>query len=116
MFPTSDQAQTSTASAVASSGRRSCSRPFRNRGEASPSLRLGESAKATLPLRKSVPKVLLPAALARLRDKARQCRKAAWTMKPSPARSALERVALRWEVIAEAERRQVERTTAANDI
>ena len=57
----------------------------------------------------------LPAALARLRGLARQCRKSAWTMKPSPARSALERLALRWDVIAEAERRQAERLTAAND-
>jgi hypothetical protein len=36
-------------------------------------------------------------------------------MQPSPARSALERMALRWDVIAEAEQRQVERTMAAND-
>lgn len=57
----------------------------------------------------------LPAALARLRAKARQCRKAAWTMEPSPARSALERLALRWDVIAEAERLEAERTTAANE-
>ena len=57
----------------------------------------------------------LPAALARLRDKARQCRKAAWRMEPSPARSALERLALRWDVIAEAERLQAERTSAANE-
>jgi hypothetical protein len=57
----------------------------------------------------------LPAALARLREKARQCRRTAWTMEPSPARSALERLALRWDVIAEAERRHAERTTAANE-
>ena len=57
----------------------------------------------------------IAAALARLRDRARQCRRAAWKMEPSEARSALERVALRWDVIAEAERRQAERTTAAND-
>ena len=57
----------------------------------------------------------LAAALARLRDRARQCRKAAWKMQPSEARSALERMALRWDVIAEAERLQAERTTAANE-
>jgi hypothetical protein len=57
----------------------------------------------------------LPAALARLREKARQCRRAAWKMEPSPARSALERLAARWDLIAEAERRQAERTSAAND-
>ena len=57
----------------------------------------------------------LPTVLARLRERARQCRKAAWTMEPSPARSALERMALRWDLIAEAERLQAERTGAAND-
>lgn len=57
----------------------------------------------------------LHAALARLRDKARQCRKAAWKMEPSPARSGLERLAVRWDVIAEAERLQAERTSAANE-
>lgn len=57
----------------------------------------------------------IPAVLARLRDRARQCRKAAWKMQPSPARSALERMALRWDVIAETERLQAARTTAAND-
>jgi len=57
----------------------------------------------------------LSAALARLRGKARQCRKAAWKMEPSPARSALERMALRWDMIAEIERLQAARTTAAND-
>jgi hypothetical protein len=57
----------------------------------------------------------LPAVLARLRDKARLCRKSAWKMEPSPARSALERLALRWDVIAEAERLEAERTTAANE-
>jgi len=62
-----------------------------------------------------VPSLPLPAALARLRDRARQCRKAAWKLEPSPTRSALERLALRWDVIAEAERRQAERTIAAND-
>jgi hypothetical protein len=61
-------------------------------------------------------KVPLPAAIARLREKARQCRKAAWTMEPSPARSAIERLALRWEMIAEAERRQAELSSAANDV
>ena len=57
----------------------------------------------------------LPAALARLRAKARQCRRSAWKMQPSPARSALERLALRWDLIVEAERLQAERTHAAND-
>lgn len=57
----------------------------------------------------------IPAAIARLRDKARQCRRAAWKMEPSEARSALERLALRWDVIAEAERRQAERTAPANE-
>ena len=57
----------------------------------------------------------IPAALARLRERARLCRKAAWTMQPSPARSALERLALRWDVIAEAERLQAERASAANE-
>lgn len=57
----------------------------------------------------------IPAAIARLRDKARQCRRAAWTMEPSPARSALERLALRWDVIAEIERLNVERAGAANE-
>jgi hypothetical protein len=57
----------------------------------------------------------LPAALARLREKARQCRKAAWKMEPSPARVALELLAARWDLIAEAERRHAERTDAAND-
>jgi hypothetical protein len=36
-------------------------------------------------------------------------------MEPSPARSALERLALRWDMIAEAERRLAERTSAANE-
>jgi hypothetical protein len=36
-------------------------------------------------------------------------------MEPSVARSALERLALRWDVIAEAERMHAERTGAAND-
>jgi hypothetical protein len=36
-------------------------------------------------------------------------------MQPSPARSALERLALRWDVIAEAERRAAEYTGAANE-
>jgi hypothetical protein len=36
-------------------------------------------------------------------------------MGPSPARSALERLALRWDVIAEAERLQAQRTSAANE-
>ena len=62
-----------------------------------------------------MPSISIAAALARLREKARQCRKAAWMMEPSEARSALERLALRWDVIAEAERRQAERTTAANE-
>jgi hypothetical protein len=66
-------------------------------------------------LRKSVLSLPFSAALARLRDTARQCRRAAWKMEPSPARAALERLALRWEVIAEAERRRVERTRAANE-
>jgi hypothetical protein len=66
-------------------------------------------------LRISVRSIPLPAALARLRERARLCRKAAWTMEPSLARSALERLALRWEVIAEVERRQLERATAANE-
>lgn len=57
----------------------------------------------------------IPAAISRLRDRARQCRRAAWKMEPSEARSALERLAARWDVIAEAERRQAERTSAAND-
>jgi len=57
----------------------------------------------------------LPAAIARLRQKARECRRAAWTMQASPARSALERLALRWDAIAEAERRQAELTSAANE-
>jgi hypothetical protein len=75
----------------------------------------GNPAKAALSLGKSVPPFPLPAALARLRDRARQARKAAWKMNPSPARSALERLAARWEVIAEAERQDAARTTAAND-
>jgi hypothetical protein len=54
-------------------------------------------------------------ALTRLRDRAQQCRRAAWTMERSQARSALERLALRWDMIAEAERRQAERVMAAND-
>ena len=57
----------------------------------------------------------LPAAFARFRDRARQCRKAAWTMEPSQARVVLERLALRWDVIAEAEQRQAESTASAND-
>jgi hypothetical protein len=62
-----------------------------------------------------VPSKPFPAALARLRELARQCRKAAWTMEPSVARTALERLALRWDVIAEAEQAQTERTSAANE-
>ncbi|HTK35610.1 MAG TPA: hypothetical protein VL358_10050 [Caulobacteraceae bacterium] len=62
-----------------------------------------------------MPSFPIAAALARLRERARQCRKAAWTMEPSPARSALERMALRWDVIAEAERLQAERVAAANE-
>ena len=62
-----------------------------------------------------MPSLPFPAALARLRDLARQCRKSAWRMEPSPARTALERLALRWDLIAEAERRQAQRTSAAND-
>lgn len=57
----------------------------------------------------------IAAAIASLRDRARQCRRAAWNMEPSLARSALERLALRWEVVAEAERRQAERVMAANE-
>ncbi|MGZ3273877.1 MAG: hypothetical protein ACXU82_19180 [Caulobacteraceae bacterium] len=57
----------------------------------------------------------LPAAFARLRERARHCRKAAFKMQPSPARSAVERLALRWDVIAEAERRQAETMSAANE-
>ena len=70
---------------------------------------------AALPMGMSVLSIPLPAAIARLRDKARQCRRAAFKMEPSPARSSLERLAARWDVIAEAERRQAERTTAANE-
>jgi uncharacterized protein YciW len=66
-------------------------------------------------LGKSVLPYPLAAALARLCDKARQCRRTAWKMEPSPARSALERLALRWDMIAEAERRLAERTSAANE-
>jgi len=62
-----------------------------------------------------VPTLPLPAALARLRENARQCRRAAWKMEPSPARVALELLAARWDLMAEAERRQAERTNAAND-
>ena len=62
-----------------------------------------------------MPSIPFSAALARLREKARQCRRAARTMEPSPARSALERLALRWDAIAEAERLQAERPTAANE-
>jgi hypothetical protein len=54
-------------------------------------------------------------AIARLRDRARQCRRAAWRMERSEARSAIERLAVRWDMIAEAERRQAERVMAAND-
>jgi hypothetical protein len=57
----------------------------------------------------------LPFAISRPRDRARQCRRAAWKMEPSPARSALERMALRWDVIAESERLQAERISAANE-
>ena len=70
---------------------------------------------AALLKRKSVLSIPLPAAFALLRNKARQCRRAAFRMQPSPARSALERLAARWDVIADAERRQAERTMAANE-
>ena len=63
----------------------------------------------------SVLSIPLAAAITRLRERARQCRRAAWKMQPSPASSALQRLAARWEVIAEAERRQAERMVAANE-
>jgi hypothetical protein len=45
------------------------------------------------------------AAVALLQQKARLCRRAASVMDPSPARTAVERIALCWEIMAEAERR-----------
>ena len=56
----------------------------------------------------------LTAALARLRDNARRCRRAAFRMKPSVARSAIERIAVRWEIMAAAEARSAS-LTPAND-
>jgi hypothetical protein len=57
----------------------------------------------------------IAAAITRLRDRARQCRRAAWKMERSEARSVIERLALRWEVIAEAERLRAQRVMAANE-
>ncbi len=85
------------------------------RGEMSPSPFAQRRLWLRLPEGEPALPIPIASALARLRDRARQCRRAAWKMEPSPARAALERMALRWDVIAEAERRQVERATAAND-
>jgi hypothetical protein len=41
--------------------------------------------------------------IARFRGEARRCRKVAFGMQPSVAKAALERLALRWDVIARAE-------------
>lgn len=59
--------------------------------------------------------ISIPAAIAQLRDRARRCRHAAFRMQPSEARTALERLAIRWDVIAETRRRHLELTTAANE-
>lgn len=56
---------------------------------------------------------MFTAAITRLRDKARQCRRAAFKMEPSLGRTAMERLAARWDVIAEIEQRHLER--AANE-
>ena len=42
------------------------------------------------------------AEIARLREKARRCRRAAFAMEPSVARDAIERIAARWDLIAAA--------------
>jgi hypothetical protein len=53
--------------------------------------------------------------IARLREQARRSRHAALAMEPSDARSAIERIAERWELMARVEARQAELTSAAND-
>jgi len=54
----------------------------------------------------------LTAAVSRLRDKARICRRASFRMQPSLARSAMERIAARWEIMAAAEARLASETPA----
>jgi len=54
------------------------------------------------------------AAAARLREKARRCRRLAFTMEPSVARSAMERIAAHWDVMAAAEAAPC-RESAANE-
>jgi hypothetical protein len=44
-------------------------------------------------------------AIERLREKARRCRRLAFRMQPSFGRSHLERLAARWDVMAQAEQR-----------
>ncbi len=45
----------------------------------------------------------ITAEIARYRDQARRCRRLSLTMAPSAAKSAMERLARRWDVIARAE-------------
>lgn len=56
---------------------------------------------------------MFTAAITRLRDRARLCRRAAFRMEPSLGRTAMERLAARWDVIAQCEQRRLER--AANE-
>jgi hypothetical protein len=62
-----------------------------------------------------VPPFRLPAAIALLRQNAGRSRLAASRMTPSPARAAVERIAARWEIMAEAEARFARRLAPAND-